>query len=59
MVFKAIGGSGIVGGSSWSINVFIIKTPMGVAMLVQRARSGSVSKYKIPFTNIAESIKPL
>ena len=59
MVFKAIGGVGFVNGAGWSINVFLVKTPKGVAMLVQRARSGSSSKYKTPFTNIVESIKLL
>lgn len=42
----------------WTVTIYFVQTPRGMAMLVQR-RVMSAASYKVPFTNILESIKPL
>jgi len=57
--FAPFTGYGVVRGARWRIDAILVQTPRGVALLVQRNVAGSEAKYKIPFTNIVESIKPL
>jgi hypothetical protein len=58
LFFKVIYGEARFKQVFWAITVYLVKTPQGMGMLVQR-RIKSAGSYKAPFINILESLKPL
>jgi hypothetical protein len=58
LVFRTIYGTARHKRRLWAVAIYFVETPRGVAMLVQR-HVKNVGTYKVPFTNILESLKPL
>jgi hypothetical protein len=58
LFFKTIYGEARHKRADWAVTVFLIQTPWGMGMMVQR-RVRAAGSYKVPFINILESLKPL
>ncbi len=58
LFFKTIYGEARHKRADWAVTVFLIQTPRGMGMMVQR-RVRAAGSYNVPFTNILESLKPL
>ncbi len=58
LFFKTIYGEARHKRALWDITVYLVITPRGMGMLVQR-RMNRAGSYKVPFINILESLKPL
>jgi hypothetical protein len=58
LIFKTLYGEAHHKRMLWAVTIYFVQTPRGMGMLVQR-RVRTAGSYKMPFTNILESLKPL